>query len=294
MKKFVVALGLAAVILPGLPPAAQAEQTPVRISASYNTDSDGVSFTNYSLTTERKNNPWNYMYTNTRIRQRDSEGNVITENRFTVNWRQPIDEESSFSVWAGYANSNVWKFAAFGAQYHGVVNYTDQLRLSYEHDAVPTVAAYNAHILGDRLSWSYQHEIDRRLTLDLALKYARFSDSNFRKTVTVALTKTFSPRYRLGLEYGYDTSDLNKKSVFYLPKGEHSLSLVPEIALPVGGGILVMTMSKSLFSRNVNGNINRTTYGARYRLKNLEIGMQYYRDDNYWSRDYSFSWNNRW
>lgn len=294
MKKAILALALTAAVVSPPPSPALAEQTPVKSSASYNTDSDGVSFTTYSISTEKKNKPWNFTYSTMRIRQQDSTEHTINETRFLARWQYPFNDEAGMSAWAGYTDSNAWKFVSYGIEYHGVADYTDQFRLSYNHDSVPTVSAYKQHISGNSLYGDYRREIDRKLILNTSLKYTSYSDENFRKTMTIALAKDFSPRYRLGLAYCYDTSDKNKRSVFYLPKGESSLSLVPEIALPAGEGIFVMKATKSLFARNVNGSMSRTTYGAGYYLKNLYLGMQYYRDDDYWSRDYVFSWNNRW
>ena len=293
MTKKINVIVLLLVILGLAPSAASAEQTPVRTSSSYNTDSDGVSTTSYSISTEIKNKPWNFTYGNTKISQRDSSG-VLYENRFITRWQQRLNEENRLSAWVGYSRSDNWKFASFGVQYEGVVNYIDYIRLGYSHDSVPTVAAYRERILNDRVALSYRQELDRRLYLETLLKYGTYSDGNFRKTFGLTLTKDFSPRYRLGLAYLYDTSDTDMRSVFYLPKGESSLSIVPEIAFPVGNGSLSFMMSRSIWARNQNGNIKRTTYGAKYNWHGLSLEMQYYRDDNYWSRDYSFSWNKKW
>jgi len=294
MKKIlgVVAIVVAAVSV--VPETAMAALTPIGFSSSYNSDSDGVSSINYSIGTEKENVPWNFRYSYLKIRQRESQGNFIDENSFKVKWHRPFNDETGISAWMGYNDSNIWKFTTFGVDYNGVVNYTDKMVLSYSHDSVPTVAAYKDHILGNRLSWRYQQELKKSLMLETNIKYAKYSDDNFRKTVGVTLTKDFSPRYRLGLAYVYDTSDLNKNSVFYMPKGESSLSIVPEVAFPIGDGTLVMTVSKSLTSHNSNGAIRKTTYGARYQLNNLSIGTLYYHDDNYWSHDTSFSWNMKW
>lgn len=276
-----------------VPSVALAEQTPVRISTSYNNDSDGVSCSSFSIATEKKNKPWNFSYSATSISQRDSTAR-LTEQRFITRWQQRFNEENSISAWLGYANSDSWKFAPFGVQYLGVVNTIDQMWLSYAHDSVTTVAAYQDHILSDQLTWRYRKELDRRLGLDTTIKYASFSDENFRKTFGLSLTKDFSPRFRLGLAFLYDTSDINKRSVFYLPKEESSLSLVPEYAFPIGAGSLAISLSKSLIARNKDGNINRTTWGARYQLGNLAINVQSYSDGSYSSQDYSVSWNARW
>lgn len=276
-----------------VPSIALAEQTPVKMSASYNNDSDGVSFTSYSIATEKKNKPWNFSYSVTNINQRDSSAK-LTEQRFITRWQQRINEENSVSAWLGYAGSDSWNFAPFGIQYQGVVNSVDQMWLSYAHDSVTTVAAYQNHILSDQFALRYRKELDRRLVLDTTIKYAMFSDENFRKTFGMSLTKDISPRFRLGLAYLYDTSDINKRSVFYLPKEESSLSLVPEYAFPVGEGSLALRMSKSLLARNIDGNINRTTFGVRYQLDNFAIDVQTYTDGSYSSQDYSVSWNTRW
>ena len=294
MKKIIEKIVIVVAVVTMAPGVALAALTPVGFSASHNSDSDGVRSTNYSIGTEKENEPWNYRYSHLKIRQGDSIGNIVDENSFTVKWQRRLNDESGISAWMGYNNNNIWKYTSFGVTYNGVVNYTDKIVLSYSHDSVPTVAAYRDHILGDRLSLSYQQELKKRLILDTNINYARYSDDNFRKTVGIALRKDFSPRYRLGLAYGYDTSDVNKRSVFYMPKGESSLSIVPEIALPIGDGILVMMMSKSLFSRNSNGAIHKESYGVRYSLNNLSIGNQYYRDDNYSSHDTSFSWDMKW
>ena len=270
-----------------------AEQTPVKISASYNNDSDGVSYISYSIATEKKNKPWNFSYANTNIRQRDFSAS-LTERRFLARWQRRINEENSFSAWLGYVDSNVWEFVPFGVQYQGVVNAIDQMKLSYAHDSVTTVAAYQNHILSDQLAWRYRKELDRRLMLDATIRYAKFSDENFRNTFGVSLTKDFSHRFRLGLAYLYDTSDINKRSVYYLPKGESSLSLVPEYAVPIGEGSLAIRLSQSLLARNKDGHINRTTFGVRYQLNNLAIDVQCYSDGSYSSQDYSISWNTRW
>ena len=276
-----------------VPAVALAEQTPVRISASYNTDSDGVSYTSYSIATEKKNKPWNFSYSNTNISQRDSSAR-LTEQRFITRWQQRLNEENSVSAWLGYAGSDSWNFAPFGVQYQGVVNQIDQLWLSYAHDSVTTVAAYQSHILSDQFAVRYRKELDRRLVLDTTVKYAMFSDENFRKTFGMSLTKDISPRFRLGLAYLYDTSDVDKRSVFYLPKEESSLSIVPEYAFPIGEGSLALRISQSLIARNKAGNINRTTFGVRYQLDNFAIDVQTYTDGSYSSQDYSVSWSTRW
>lgn len=276
-----------------VPAVALAEQTPVRISASYNNDSDGVSYTSYSIATEKKNKPWNFSYSNTSISQRDSSAR-LTEQRFITRWQQRINEENSVSAWLGYAGSDSWNFAPFGVQYQGVVNQIDQMWLSYAHDSVTTVAAYQSHILSDQFAVRYRKELDRRLVLDTTVKYAMFSDENFRKTFGMSLTKDISPRFRLGLAYLYDTSDVDKRSVFYLPKEESSLSIVPEYAFPIGEGSLALRISQSLIARNKAGNINRTTFGVRYQLDNFAIDVQTYTDGSYSSQDYSVSWSTRW
>lgn len=294
MKKIGKAVTIIVTIVSVVPSIALASLTPVGVSSSYNNDSDGVSSTTYSIGTEKENEPWNFRYSHLKVRQRDSQGQVVNENSFLVKWHRPLNDETGIGVWMGYNSNNNWKFVPFGVSYRGVVNYTDKMVLSYSRDSVPTVAAYKDHILGNRLSWSYEQEVKKGLTLLSNVSYARYSDDNFHKTLGVTLRKDFSPRYRLGLAYGYDTSDLNKKSVFYMPKGESSLSIIPEIALPLGDGILVMTASKSLISRNSNGTLHKKSYGVKYQLDNLSIGMLYYRDENYWSRDTSFSWNTKW
>ena len=276
-----------------VPAVALAEQTPVRISASYNNDSDGVSYTSYSIATEKKNKPWNFSYSNTNISQRDSSAR-LTEQRFITRWQQRLNEENSVSAWLGYAGSDSWNFAPFGLQYQGVVNQIDQMWLSYAHDSVTTVAAYQSHILSDQFAVRYRKELDRRLVLDTTVKYAMFSDENFRKTFGMSLTKDISPRFRLGLAYLYDTSDVDKRSVFYLPKEESSLSIVPEYAFPIGEGSLALRISQSLIARNKAGNINRTTFGVRYQLDNFAIDVQTYTDGSYSSQDYSVSWSTRW
>ena len=276
-----------------VPAVALAEQTPVRISASYNNDSDGVSYTSYSIATEKKNKPWNFSYSTTHINQRDSSAR-LTEQRFITRWQQRINEENSVSAWLGYAGSDSWNFAPFGLQYQGVVNQIDQMWLSYAHDSVTTVAAYQSHILSDQFAVRYRKELDRRLVLDTTVKYAMFSDENFRKTFGMSLTKDISPRFRLGLAYLYDTSDVDKRSVFYLPKEESSLSIVPEYAFPIGEGSLALRISQSLIARNKAGNINRTTFGVRYQLDNFAIDVQTYTDGSYASQDYSVSWSTRW
>ena len=294
MKKIIEKIVIVVAVVSMAPGVALAALTPEGFSASHNSDSDGVSSTNYSIGTEKENEPWNYRYSHLKIRQRDSQGDFVDENSFTVKWHQRLNDEAGISAWLGYNENNIWKYAPFGVTYNNVVNYTDKIVLSYSHDSVPTVAAYKDHILGDRLSWRYQQELKKGLILDSNINYARYSDDNSRKTVGIALRKDFSPRYRLGLAYGYDTSDVNKRSVFHMPKGESSLSIVPEIALPIGDGILVMMMSKSLVSRNSNGAIHKASYGVRYNLNNLSIGTQYYHDENYSSHDTSFSWNMKW
>ena len=276
-----------------VPAVALAEQTPVRISASYNNDSDGVSYTSYSIATEKKNKPWNFSYSTTHINQRDSSAR-LTEQRFITRWQQRINEENSVSAWLGYAGSDSWNFAPFGVQYQGVVNQIDQMWLSYAHDSVTTVAAYQSHILSDQFAVRYRKELDRRLVLDTTVKYAMFSDENFRKTFGMSLTKDISPRFRLGLAYLYDTSDVDKRSVFYLPKEESSLSIVPEYAFPIGAGSMALRISQSLIARNKAGNINRTTFGVRYQLDNFAIDVQTYTDGSYASQDYSVSWSTRW
>ncbi len=294
MKKIIEVVALMAVVVSMTPSTAMAALTPVGISASYSTDSDGVTGINYSIGTEKDNQPWNYTYSHLKIRQRDSQGSFVNENAFTVKWHRPLNDETGISAWVGYANNNIWNFTPFGVMYNGVVNYTDKVALTYSHESVATVPAYNDHILGNRLSLHYQHELKKYLTLDTNINYIRYSDDNFRKTLGVTLKKDFSTRFRLGLAYGYDTSDVNKHSVFYMPKGESSLSIVPEVALPIGEGILVMTASKSLTSHNINGETHKTMYGVGYHLHNLYIGTHYTYDENYWSRDTSFSWSNRW
>jgi hypothetical protein len=270
-----------------------AEQTPVRISAAYNSDSDSVSFTSYSIATEKKNKPWNFYYTVTNINQRDSTAR-LTEQRFITRWQQRINEENSFSAWVGYSYSENWQFAPFGVQYQGVVNTIDQLRLSYAHDSVTTVAAYQNRIMSDSLSLNYVKEIDRRLKLDTLVKVAKYTDENFRNTFGLSFVKDVSRRFRLGLAYLYDTSDVDKRSVYYLPKEESSLSIVPEYAFPIGQGSLALRLSQSLVARNKAGNISRTTFGVRYQLDNLAIDVQCYSDGSYSSQDYSVSWSTRW
>ena len=293
MTKTISVIVLLFSLLGFVPAVALAEQTPVRISASYNNDSDGVSYTSYSIATEKKNKPWNFSYSNTNISQRDSSAR-LTEQRFITRWQQRLNEENSVSAWLGYAGSDSWSFAPFGVQYQGVVNQIDQMWLSYAHDSVTTVAAYQNHILSDQFAVRYRKELDRRLVLDTTVKYAMFSDENFRKTFGMSLTKDISPRFRLGLAYLYDTSDVDKRSVFYLPKEESSLSIVPEYAFPIGEGSLALRISQSLIARNKAGNINRTTFGVRYQLDNFAIDVQTYTDGSYASQDYSVSWSTRW
>ena len=293
MTKIISVIALQIFLLCLVPTIALAEQTPVKFSVSHNNDSDGVSYLSYNMATEKKNKPWNFSYSVTNINQRDSSAK-LTEQRFITRWQQRINEENSVSAWLGYAGSDSWNFAPFGIQYQGVVNSVDQMWLSYAHDSVTTVAAYQNHILSDQFALRYRKELDRRLVLDTTIKYAMFSDENFRKTFGMSLTKDISPRFRLGLAYLYDTSDINKRSVFYLPKEESSLSLVPEYAFPVGEGSLALRMSKSLLARNIDGNINRTTFGVRYQLDNFAIDVQTYTDGSYSSQDYSVSWNTRW
>ena len=293
MRKNLSVIMLLLAIWGGIPSLAQAEQTPVKISASYNHDSDGVSYISYSIATEKKNKPWNFSYANTSIRQRDYSAR-LTEQRFIIRWQNRINEENSVSAWLGVVDSNVWQFIPFGVQYQGVVNTIDQIWLSYAHDSVTTVAAFQNHIFSDQFTGRYRKELDRRLMLDATLKYAQFSDKNYRKTFGIGLAKDFSPRLRLGLAYLYDTSDYDKRSVYYLPKGESSLSLVPEYAIPIGEGSLAIRLSQSLLARNKDGHINRTTLGVRYQLDHFAIDVQCYSDGSYSSQDYSVSWNTRW
>ena len=293
MIKQICRILLLLAVCASMPSLAQAEQTPVKISTSYNHDSDGVSYLSYSIATEKNNKPWNFSYANTSIRQRDFSAG-LTEQRFITRWQNRINEENSVSAWLGVVDSNVWQFIPFGVQYQGVVNTIDQIWLSYAHDSVTTVAAFQNHIFSDQFSLRYRKELDRRLMLDTTLKYAQFSDKNYRKTFGIGLTKDFSPRFRLGLAYLYDTSDYDKRSVYYLPKGESSLSLVPEYAVPIGEGSLAIRLSQSLIARNKDGHINRATAGVRYQLNNFAVDVQCYSDGSYSSQDYSISWNVRW
>lgn len=290
MKKIIKAVALAAVVVNVAPSTALAALTPVGINASSSSDSDGVSYTSYSIGTAKEDTPWNYTYANLKIR--DLKGGRADENIFTVKWHRPINDESGIAAWVGYANNSNWNFSPFGMAYNGVVNYTDKVVLNYSHESVPTVLAHKYHIFANSLSGRYQHEIEKGLMLENNMKYARYSDDNARKTLGVALTKDFGTRYRLGLAYSYDTTDINKiydsdKRPYYMPQGQSALSIVPEVALPVGEGTLVMKASKSLTSHS-------KTYGVGYHLDNLYVGLQYYRDDTYWSHDTSFSWSNKW
>ena len=293
MTKIISVIALQIVLLCFVPTVALAEQTPVKFSVSHNNDSDGVSYLSYNMATEKKNKPWNFSYAATSISQRDSTAR-LTEQRFITRWQQRFNEENSIAAWLGYSYSENWQFAPFGVQYLGVVNTIDQMWLSYAHDSVTTVAAYQNRILSDQFSWRYRKELDRRLVLDTTVKYAMYSDENYRKTFGLSLSKDVSRRFRLGLAYLYDTSDVAKRSVFYLPKEESSISIVPEYALPVGQGSLAFRLSQSLFARNNAGNINRTTLGVRYQLDNLAIDVQCYSDGSYSSQDYSVSWSTRW
>lgn len=294
MKKIIKVVTLMGVVISMMPSTAMAALTPVEISSSHNTDSDGVKSQNYSISTTKENKPWNYSYSYLKMRQGGVVGNFVNENAFTAKWRRPINDESGVSAWIGYNQSNIWKYVPFGAKYNGVVNYTDKVEVIYNHQSVSSVLAYKAHILGDQLSGSYQQELKKGLVLNTNVSYAKYSDENYRQTLGMTLKKDFGLYYRLGIAYKYDTSDINRSSVFYMPKGEHSLSITPEVAFPVGEGSVVMTASKSLSAKDINGKINSTTYGVGYHFSNMYIGTQYSHDDNYWSRDTSFSWNGRW
>lgn len=269
-------------------------QTPIGITASYSTDSDGVSGANYSISTEKEDAPWNYSYSHIKIRQRDTQGGLVDENTVTVKWNRPFSDETGIFAWLGYKQNNISNFTPFGVRYQGVVNYTDKVDLSYSHDSVPTVRAYKNHISVKRLSLSYQQAVEKDLMLATDISYARYSDDNFRKTLGVTLTKDFGMQFRLGLAFNYDTSNRNKYSVYYMPKGESSLSLVPEAAFPLGDGILVMTAMRSLVSRNADGQMQKTSYKVGYHLNNLYLGTQFYRDDHYWSHDTSLTFSSRW
>lgn len=293
MTKIIGVIALQIVLLCFVPPVVLAEQTPVKLSVSHNSDSDGVSYLSFSMATEKKNKPWNFSYSATSINQRDSAAR-LTEQRFTARWQQRFNEENSVAAWLGYSYSDNWQFAPFGIQYQGVVNTIDQMWLSYSHDSITTVAAYQNRILSDHFSWRYRKELDRRLVLDTTIKYSQFSDANYRKTFGLGLTKDFSRRFRLGLAYLYDTSDIGMRSVFYLPKEESSLSIVPEYGIPLGEGSLVFRLSQSLIARNYSGNISRTTFGVRYQLDNFAFDVQCYNDGSYSSQDYSVSWTTRW
>lgn len=299
MKKIIKVVMLMAVVVSVVPSTALAALMPVGMNASSSSDSDGVSYTSYSIGTAKEDIPWNYTYSHLKIR--DLQGRVVDENAFTVKWHRPINDEAGIAAWLGYTNNNIWKFTNFGVMYNGVVNYTDKVVLNYGHDSVPTVAAYSAHIMSNSLSGRYQHEISKGLMLEANMKYARYSDDNARKAVGVNITKDFGTHYRLGLAYSYDTTDINRaynppdNKPYYMPQGQSALSIVPEVALPIGDGTLVMSASKSLSARNIKGAIHSKTYRVGYHLNNLYIGTAYYHDDTpYWSHDTSFSWNMRW
>ena len=174
MTKIIGVIALQIVLLCFVPPVVLAEQTPVKLSVSHNSDSDGVSYLSFSMATEKKNKPWNFSYSATSINQRDSAAR-LTEQRFTARWQQRFNEENSVAAWLGYSYSDNWQFAPFGIQYQGVVNTIDQMWLSYSHDSITTVAAYQNRILSDHFSWRYRKELDRRLVLDTTIKYSQFS-----------------------------------------------------------------------------------------------------------------------
>lgn len=282
-----------AIVASIIPVTALAEQTPVTISSSYNTDSDGVKNSTVTIATAKERNPFNFSYSRLKIQQRDS-ADSVDENALKINWNYRINEERGYRAWVNLSQNNIWNHASYGLQYYGVANTIDKVTASYSHEAVQTLAAYQNCIMGDNLAMEYRQEIYRDLTLDTKVKYASYSDSNYRKSFSTGLTKAFGRHYRVGLMYDYDTSDVNKKSVFYLPKQQSSLSLTMEAAVKIGEGSLLLKRTGSLFSRDVTGRINKTTYGVTYRLRNLNLGLQYYKDDNYWAREFSCSWSNRW
>ena len=289
-KIWITAVAMAASMIPA---AVSAEQTPVTISSSYNTDSDGVKNTTVTIATANEMKPFNFSYSRLKIKQKDSAASV-NENALKVNWNYRLNEERGYGAWVNLPQNNIWNHPSYGVQYHGVANTIDTVRVSYSHDAVQTLPAYQNRITGNSLAMEYKQELQRDWTLDTQAKYSSYSDSNYRKSFGAGLTKAFGLHYRAGLLYGYDTSDVNKKSVFYLPRNESSLSLITEAAFQVGDGSLLLRRTGSLFSRDITGTINKTTYGATYHLSNLNLGIQYYKDDNYWAREYSCSWSGRW
>lgn len=289
-KIWITAFAMAACMIPVT---ASAEQTPVTISSSYNTDSDGVKNSTVTIAAAKEIQPFHFSYSRLKIQQRDSSDSV-NENALKINWNYRINEERGYRAWVNLSQNNVWNHASYGLQYDGVANTIDKVTVSYSHEAVQTLSAYQNRIMGNNLAMEYRQEIYRDLTMDTKVKYSSYSDSNYRKSFSAGLTKAFGRHYRAGLVYSYDTSDVNKKSVFYLPKQESSLSLTMEAAVKVGEGSLLLKRTGSLFSRDVTGRIDKTTYSVMYRLRNLNLGLQYYKDDNYWAREVSFSWSNRW
>ena len=289
-KIWITAFAIAACMIPVT---ASAEQTPVTISSSYNTDSDGVKNTTVTIATAKEIQPFNFSYSRLKIQQRDS-ADSVNENALKVNWNYRMNEERGYRAWVNLSQNNIWNHASYGLQYYGVANTIDTVTVSYSHESVQTLSAYQNRIMGDNLAMEYWQEIYRDLMLDTKVRYSSYSDSNYRKNFSTGLTKAFGRHFRTGLVYSYDTSDVNKKSVFYLSKQESSLSLTMEAAIKIGEGSLLLKRTGSLFSRDVTGRINKTKYGATYRLRNLNLGLQYYKDDNYWSREVSCSWSNRW
>lgn len=283
-----VLMGIAMAVSVATPLAAAA---PVQTGFIYSKDSDGVVSYSYHIGTENEENPLNFTaYHNTLTQSNTS----IDENILLGKWVRPVSEKANVTLWTGFLKNDIRDFVSYSGMYDTKVREDDHMWFSYGHDAVGTVLAHQNGISTNTTTFSYLHKPAEDVEIILKAEHTAYSDNNNQKKLDASVAKSFSELFKIGVAYGYNNADYSASPVYYVPVQESTLSIVPELTIPLGLGKVVLTGEKSLVAHNSGGSISRYSIATDLIFDNLSMGTQYFSEPAYSSRTWHINWNHQW
>ncbi|MBP2626222.1 MAG: hypothetical protein H6Q68_933 [Firmicutes bacterium] len=281
-------MGIAMAVSMAMPFVAAA---PVQIGLSYSKDSDGLDSYSYSIGTEKEEKPLNFTVYQNRLVQSNTS---INENMLLGKWVKTVSKKANVTLWTGFLKNDIRDFISYSGMYDTEVRGDDHMWFSYGHDAVGTVLAHQNGISTNTTTFSYLHKPVEDVEMILKVEHTAYSDNNNQKKLDISIAKHFSERLKLGVAYGYNSADYSASPVYYVPVQESTLSIVPQLAIPIGLGKVVLTGEKSLVADNSSGSISRYSIATDVIFGNLSMGTKYFSEPAYSSRTWHMNWNHEW
>ncbi len=259
----------------------------------YSKDSDGVTTNSFAFDSSQEDQemPFSYKLAYTHL---DQAGGSIKETSLVGRWHRPFRGDQALTLWAGVAHNEQYNFVPYSAMYDKAFSYKDHMWLSFEHQTVGTVEAYNARIHTNNYIFTYQNRLHSKLDWTTTFNRGFYSDRNQENIVESSLTQTFNRQLKLALVYNYDNAKFTNPGVYYVPQGLRVLSLKPEATLEIGQGALVFYLQQPLRARNNSGHISYYNYGVDYKVGGFTMGYMYTKDDTYYSRVYKAAYVTEW